>query len=72
MLWIQSHMIFPESLTDRYKTILLRNDNFRNSLPRIIFLVPRRTSILNRLLLEVFAKLNLERIFCFMIAVEFF
>jgi len=65
-------MIFPESLTDRYKTILLRNDNFRNSLPRIIFLVPRRTSILNRLLLEVFAKLNLERIFCFMIAVEFF
>ena len=55
-------MVFPERLPSRNHTVLLGNDNLGHSLPRVFLSIPLFSSILNRLILEVLAKLYLEEI----------
>ena len=55
-------MVFPERLPSRNHTVLLGNDNLGHCLPRVFLSIPLFSSILNRLILEVLAKLYLEEI----------
>jgi hypothetical protein len=63
-------MVFPESLPSRNHTVLLGNDSLGHSLPRVFFSIPLLSSVLNRLILEVLAKLNLEEILRTILGIE--
>jgi hypothetical protein len=63
-------MVFPESLPSRNHTVLLGNDNLGHSLPRVFFSIPLLSSVLNRLILEVLAELNLEEILRIILGIE--
>jgi hypothetical protein len=70
MPWVKSNMVFPESLPSRNHTVLLGNDNLGHSLPRVFLSIPLLSSVLNRLILKVLAKLNLKEILRIILGIE--
>jgi hypothetical protein len=63
-------MVFPERLPGRNHTVLLGDDNLGHSLPGVFFSIPLLSSVLNRLILKVFTKLNLEEILRVILGIE--
>jgi len=51
---------------------LLRNENLCNSLPRVVVGIPDLPRVLNWLIFEILAELNLEEIFGIVLPVKFF
>jgi len=64
-------MIFPKSLARSLEAVLLWNHNLRHRLPWILFGIPHFSSILNRLIFQVLAQLELEQIVGLIVCVEF-
>lgn len=64
-------MILPERLPRRDHTILLWNDDLRNSLPWVLLFIPDFPCIFNWLVLEILAQLHLEEVFGVVLGVEF-
>lgn len=62
--------IFPKILQRIIERVLLGYGEPGNCLPRILLWVPDFPSILNRLVVKVFAKLKLEEVLCIMFSVE--
>jgi hypothetical protein len=67
---VDSHMVLPKSLALIIERILLRNDKACDGLPWIRFRIPYLPRILNRLVIQILAKLHLEEIFSFMRGME--
>jgi hypothetical protein len=63
-------MVFPERLPSRNHTVLLGHDDLGHCLPRVFLSIPLLSSVLNRLILEVLAELNLEEILRIILGIE--
>ena len=51
---------------------MLRNENLCNSLPRVVVGIPDLPRVLNWLIFEILAELDLEEIFGIVLSVKFF
>lgn len=67
---VDSHMILPKSLALIIERILLRKDKACDGLLWIRFRIPYLPRILNRLVIQILAKLHLEEMFSFMRGME--
>jgi hypothetical protein len=70
MPWVEPNMVFPECLPRRNHTTLLGNNNLGHSLPRVFLSIPLLSSVLNRLILKILTKLNLEKILRIILGIE--